>query len=354
MATREGRVHATLREVAAKADLSPAAVSRYLNGAIKLPPDTAQRIDDAIAKLNYRPNPHARSLSRGRSDTIGLVVPDIGNIFFAHLAAAIEEAAEAQGYGLVLCVTANKIERELDYIERLSRNYVDALLFVTNHADDGRLAAAIGQAKALVLLDEDVAGAKADKVFADNEGGGALAARHLLEAGHRRLAYIGGPKDLMSARERALGFRAVVADLEDAKTVELFGGYSIECGRSAAAALMDGDAPPTAVFSGSDEITLGALEAFRERGLVVGVDVSLVTFDDVSPLRFFDPPLTAIRQSVGEMGRRGVELVIGQRGEPRRARTERLPVELVRRSSVAPPRQTLCRRRRTSRAAAPL
>ena len=347
MALPHNRTHATLRDVATQAGLSPTAVSRYLNGIIKLPPETAGRIDAAIAILNYRPNPHARNLSRGRSDTIGLVVPDIGNIFFAHLAAAVEEAADARGFGVVLCVTANRIERELDYIERLSRNYVDALLFVTNHADDGRLAAAIGRAKSLVLLDEDVASAKAGKVFADNEGGGCLAARHLLEFGHQRLAYIGGPKDLMSARERAAGFRKAVQDSgTGAKIVEHFGDYTIEHGRRATSALFDGGGAPTAIFSGSDEITLGALEEFRARGLVVGVDVSLVTFDDVSPLRFFDPPLTAIRQSVAEMGRRGVQLVIEQAGEPPHERTERLPVELVRRASVASPRVVAAPRRK--------
>jgi LacI family transcriptional regulator, galactose operon repressor len=173
--------------------------------------------------------------------------------------------------------------------------------------------AAIGRANALVLLDEDVAGAKADKVFADNEGGGRLAARHLLEVGHRRLAYVGGPKDLMSACERAHGFRTPVAEIEDAELIELFGNYTIDHGRDAVATLLERYKPPTAIFSGSDEITLGLLEAFRERGVTVGKDVSIVTFDDVNPLQFFDPPLTAIRQSVEEMGRRGQYCATGSR-----------------------------------------
>jgi LacI family transcriptional regulator len=339
MSRRQTRTHATLRDVAAHAGVSPTAVSRYLNEAIKLPLETEQRIDAAIEALKYRPNPHARSLSRGRSDTIGLVVPDIGNTFFAHLAASVEEAAEARGFGLMLCVTANRIERELHYLERLSRNYVDALLFVTNHADDGRLAVAIGWSKAVVLLDEDVAGAKAGKIFADNEGGGALAAQHLLEAGHRRLAYIGGPRDLMSAQERAKGFRSPIAQSgRNVQSNELFGDYTIEHGRRATAALFDSDHTPTAIFSGSDAITLGALAEIRTRGLVVGADVSLITFDDVSPLEFFEPPLTAVRQSVAEMGRRGVEMLAKEGGHQAMI-VERLPVELVRRASVAPPRR---------------
>jgi LacI family transcriptional regulator len=337
---RQTGAHATLRDVAAQAGVSPTAVSRYLNGAIKLPLKTEQRIDAAIEALRYRPNPHARSLSRGRSDTIGLVVPDIGNTFFAHLAAAVEEAAEARGFGVMLCVTANRIERELHYLERLSRNHVDALLFVTNHVDDGRLAAAIGKSKAVVLLDEDVTGAKADKIFADNEGGGALAAQHLLEAGHRRLAYVGGPKDLMSARERREGFRSlIVRSGRSVRFTELFGDYSMDHGRLATAVLFDGDDAPTAIFCGSDAITLGALAELRARGLVVGADVSLITFDDVSPLEFFDPPLTAVRQSVAQMGRRGVELLVEERSHPARMIVDRLPVELIRRASVAPPRR---------------
>src|ERR1700712_706088 len=134
---------ARLRDVAAAAFVSVAAVSRYLNGTLVLPTETAQRVNDAIKHLDYRPNPHARRLSMGRSDTIGLVVPDIANPFFAQLADAVERAAAARGLDLMLCATRNQPQRELDYIAWMRRNHMDGLLFATNHTDDGSLARAI-------------------------------------------------------------------------------------------------------------------------------------------------------------------------------------------------------------------
>lgn len=335
----------TLKEVAIQAGVSPTAVSRYLNRSIVLPAETAARIDHAVQRLNYRPNPHARSLSLGRSEMIGLVLPDIANPFFSELAAAVEEAADARGFGVALCVTANRPVREIDYLRRLGRNHVDGMLFVTNHGDDGSLAREIGEASAIVLLDEDVVGAAVPKVFSDNAAGGQLAARHLLDFGHRRLAYVGGPATLMSARERAAGFGQTArgAGLPSEAVVEVFGDYTVAHGRDTGARLLDRAAPPTAVFAGSDQILLGLLETFAARGVRVPDDVSLVTFDDVAPLAFFGPPMTAIRQAVAEMGRRGVERVLERIGAPQTsdAAIERLGVELIARRSVAPPRPRL-------------
>jgi LacI family transcriptional regulator len=319
--------------------VSVATVSRYLNRSLNLPVETVQRIDQAIRDLNYRPNPHARSLSLGRSETVGLILPDIGNPFFAQLAASVEAAADAHGLGLVLCATLNRSGRELAYIERLWRSRVDGLLFVTNHGDDGTLAAAINQVEGIVLLDEDVAGAAVPKVFCDNQHGGHLAARHLVEAGHWRMAFIGGPQTVMSASERAAGFRqASAADGQCVPPDEIYGTYTVEHGRNAMRALLVQSDRPSAIFASSDEIATGCLEVLRDAGLSVPDDISLVTFDDVSPLHLFNPPLTAIRQPVGRMGQRGVEIIVARtQGRAPDLSAERLPVELVVRSSVAPP-----------------
>ncbi|MGN6582184.1 MAG: LacI family DNA-binding transcriptional regulator, partial [Rhizobiaceae bacterium] len=183
-----------LIDVAQHAGVSVATVSRHLNGHIQLPVDTVARIESAIRELGYRPNPYARSLSRGRSDTIGLVIPDIANPYFALLASAVERAAGPHGLAVVLCVTLNQSEREHEYLQRLGRNHLDGLIFLTNHAADEALAKAINEAsRRVVILDEDVKKARGPKIFGDNEQGGYLAGRHLVEAGHRRLAFIGGP-----------------------------------------------------------------------------------------------------------------------------------------------------------------
>lgn len=331
---------ASLSDVAKVANVSPATVSRHLNRSITLPPATVARINQAVSALRYRPNPHARSLGRGRSDTIGLVIPDIANPFFAKLAGAVEIAADQKGLGVMLCASFNRRTREVDYIDRLRQNFVDGLLFATNHVDDGALADSINKSAGVVLVDEDVPGTYAGKVFADNAQGGALAAQHLIEAGHRRLAYIGGPRGLMSARERAAGFRKVVRQAGPSAEIvaEAFGNYTSDHGRAAMTRLIDRHADVTAVFAGSDEILIGMLEVMRARGLRVGRDVSIVTFDDAEPLGLLDPPITAVRQPIGEMGRIAVEMMLTTLDGPEGADTARLPVELIARQSVNVPR----------------
>jgi LacI family transcriptional regulator len=330
---------ARLRDVAVAAGVSKTAVSRYRNGLLPLPPDTAGRIDAAIRLLDYRPNPHARRLSLGRAETIGLVLPDIANPFFAQLAAAVELAADEAGLALDLHATLNRPGRELDYLERMRRARLDGVIFVTNHGDHAALARAIHATERVVLIDEDVAGTSVPKVFCDNFSGAWLAGRHLLEAGHRRIAFIGGPSDVMSARERLAGLRRAVAEHGPPATIAaaLHGPYSIAHGVAAAQTLLRLQPRPTAVFAASDEIVLGLLTGLRGLGLRVPQQFSVVAFDDVSPLDLLDPPLTAIRQPVARMGRRAVELVTAAADLALPPSVERLPVELIVRSSVAPP-----------------
>ncbi|MEX6508976.1 LacI family DNA-binding transcriptional regulator [Jiella sp. M17.18] len=335
---RNGRKRVTLGEVAAAAGLSPAAVSRYLSGSLALPETTGRRIEAAIRELGYRPNHHARSLSRGRSDAIGLVISDIDNPFFSKLAAAVEQAADERGIAVMLCSTSNRLERELRYIRTLGVGVVDGLLFATNHHDgDGALAQAINESARVVLIDEDVPGADVSKIFSDNRQGGYLAGRHLIEAGHRRLAYIGGPCDLMSARERAEGLHRAVAEAgaDAAVVAERFGAYAIAFGAAAIGDLLDGPARPSAVFAGNDEILIGLLQVLAARGVAVGRDLSVVTFDDAGPLELIAPPITAIRQPIEDIGKKALDLLLQsiEGGVP--ARTERLPVRLIERRSVA-------------------
>ena len=325
----------SLQDVASAAGLSPATVSRFLNGSLNLPKETAERINTAIAKLNYRPNPHARSLSRGRSDTIGLVVPDVSNPFFARLAAAVEHHAGQAGLGLMLCSSVNRQSRELDYIERLRRNHVDGLLFTTNHHDeDHALRQAIDSSSNIVVMDEDVEGTEVPKVFGDNLLGGRLAARHFLEAGHRKLAYVGGSRNIMTSRERARGFADEVAAHGGEIVVELFGHYTADYGRAAMAMLFDNHPDVSGVFIGSDQVMYGMAELARERGKRFGDDISVITYDDVGPLALLDPPVTAINQPVEDIGRLGFELLMKRIADDMSTPHIRLPVSIVVRNSV--------------------
>jgi LacI family transcriptional regulator len=195
-----------LSDVAKLAGLSKATLSRYMNNSIVLPQETIDRIETAIRELDYRGNSLARRLSKGGSETLGLVLPDITNPFFAELADAAEEAASANGYSLVLCITRNNPEKECQFIRWLDTCQVDGLLFTTNRPDNGLLRKEVQRHERIVLLDEDIPGSKVPKVFADNVQGGRIATEKLIAAGHRHIAFVGGPDKLMSVRERYQGF----------------------------------------------------------------------------------------------------------------------------------------------------
>lgn len=333
---------ATIRDVAGAAEVSVTTVSRYLNGAMRLPADTMRRIDDAVEVLRYTPNPVARSLSRGKSETIGLVIPEIANPFFARLAAAVEARAAERGYGVLLCVTLNNVEREIDYIRRIESKYVDGILFCTNHPDDGRLLKASQDVPCFVLVDEDITGADVPGVFAENRQGAWEATRHVIEAGHRTIAMLSGPKNLLSAEERRLGFLDAIREAGPGHdAVAVFDcAYTVDAGEAAAEELLRRHPETTAVFTGSDELFLGLLKTFRRRGIRIGDDISVITCDDVEPLALFQPAITALRQDVTLMGQHALDLLIAAIARlPVPARQIRVPMELVRRDSVRPPRR---------------
>ena len=330
----------SLKDVADAAGVSVTTVSRLLNGSLQLPHGTKQRIYKAIHDLRYEPNPHARRLSRGRSDTIGLVVPDIANPFFATLVAAVEQEADKRGLALSLHATLNRPGREISYMTALGRYHVDGLIFITNHPDDGELAALINQTGKVVIVDEDVPNAMVPKLFSDNERGGYLAGRHLADHGHRRVLYIGGPQEMISTRRRFQGLeRALSEQGEPFQIIRYEGSFTVEFGRAAARRFLDEDKPATAIFASSDEIVIGLIEVLRAEGVSIPDEVSLIGFDDVGPLHLFAPPLTAISQPVRALGQRALALLLETNWQETEslAFEELLPVEIVVRNSVAPP-----------------
>ncbi len=331
---------ASLRDVAQAAGVSVTTVSRFLNGTLELPERTRTAVEASIRQLNYQPNPHARRLSRGRSDTIGLVIPDIATPFFATLVAAVEAEADRRGLGLTLHATLNRRERELSYLQAVRRNQVDGLIFVTNHPDDGTIANAINASGQVVILDEDVAGTSAPKLFCDNAQGGYLAGRHLAEAGHRQVLFVGGVDAMLSGARRYAGFRRAMTDVwgDDARTPRYEGEYSINFGRSAAKRMLDARLDVSAVFATSDEITTGVLEVLNAAGIRVPKDLSLVGFDDVGPLHLFAPAVTAVRQPVRALGVRALSLLLDTDWtDPTKLPPEEImPVTLITRNSVAP------------------
>jgi LacI family transcriptional regulator len=334
---------ATIGDVAKRAKVSPTAVSRWLNGGLELPDRTSARIRAAVVELDYQPHAQARRLSKGKAEAIGIVVPDISNAFFALLAGEAERVAVTQGYDVVIWSSRNRIERELACFDRLRGGYIDGLLLITNHEDDGRLAERIrAMPGRVVVVDEDVAGGEAPRFFVENELGGYAATKHLIEHGHRRIAHIGGPKGVMSAIERALGWRRALAEAGITPEAEwhVCTEYEVEPATRDAVQLFAIDPPPTAIFAGSDAVALGVMTQARRHGIAIPKDMSLVGFDGMPINDLLGPPLTSIAQPIDDLGRLGAERLLAMiKGEPFEATRTRLSVELVCRASVAAPRR---------------
>ena len=328
---------ANLRDVAQRAGVSVTTVSRFLNGTLELPERTRAGIESAIRDLDYVPNEHARRLSRGRSDTVGLVVPDIATPFFARLVAAVEAAADRRGLALALHATLNRAGRERSYLAAIQRQRVDGLIFVTNHVAEEDLAGLIDRAGPVVLVDEDVPGARVPKLFADNEMGGWLAGRRLAEAGHRSVLFVGGPERMLSAERRHAGLLRAMREV-GGTVLRWSGDYSVGFGRAAAKRYLAEGRPATAILASSDELTVGVLEVMREAGVTIPRDLSLIGFDDLGPLHLFAPAITAIRQPVEALGSRALALLLDSDWSGGRPEGEELlPVTLIERESVAPP-----------------
>lgn len=334
----------TIGDVAGLARVSKATVSRYLNGNLTLPPETAKRVDDAIRKLNYRQNSLARRLSLGSSETIGLAMPNVANPFFAELADEVEEVVRESGYGLALCITRNLIEREAFYLRWLDTRHLDGLILITNRPDDGSLRKLIKGRTDVVLMDEDVPGTTVPKVFVDNAEGGYLATKHLLDAGHRRIAHVTGPKFLYSVTERLDGYRRALAEagVQYDSTLVRFGTYERMFGRQAATDLLELSRPPTAVFAASDYLAVGMLEVLRARSFDVPGYISIVGFDDMEFTGLLMPPVSTLRQPTRELGRAAVSSLLESLSSTSMAKlssVRRLPVQLIARASVAGPRE---------------
>lgn len=330
----------SLKDVAKRADVSVATVSRYLNGFLELPDGTRGRIDRAVADLDYRPNPHARRLSLGRSDTIALIIPDIANPFFSRLAAAMEACAAERGKMVTLHATMNRGDREIAALENASQNLVDGLVFITNHMPPADVAQRINNFSRAVVLDEDVKGARAPRVLCDNEQGGFLAGQVLHQAGHRKIAYIGGREDLFSTTARLAGLQRGMHGI--APLHSYVDDHAAASGRELAQRFLRESDGETALFVGSDELTVGVLEVFHAQGVRVPEDISLVSFDNVRSLHLFAPAITAVEQPVSAMGRRAVEMLLdGDWDNPKFLETtELLPVRLIERQSVSAPNLT--------------
>jgi LacI family transcriptional regulator len=301
----------TRADVARLAGTSTAVVSYVLNdGPRPVAPSTRQRVLDAVEELGYRPNQIARALSNRRSNTIGLIVPDICNPYFAELARAIEDEAVARGYLLLLGNSAGSAVREAEYARTFLERQVDGVLLISVQ-EDPDLASFHDQGIRVVVL-HDVSDAQAASTIAiDDEAGTYTATAHLIEHGHRDLAFVNGTTEFAVAVQRQRGFDRAVRASRGVRGRTVTADFTRAAAYEAALKLLAGPSRPTAVVAASDEQAFGVMAAAHRLGLAIPEDLAVVGFDGTAQGEYSNPPLTSVCQPVADIRRLALDLVTG-------------------------------------------
>lgn len=327
----------TIREVAEHAQVSVTTVSHVINNTRFVSEAVRERVQHAMRELGYRPNSLARSLRRGETRTLGLVLPDSANPYFAEMARAVENAAFAQGYSVIISNTDDDPAKEMHYVAVLTAKQVDGIIFIATGETGNSLTQLSRSGPPVVLVDRNLHEVQLDSVLADNQHGGYLAGKYLIESGCRRLACIAGPSSVTPSAQRVTGFRQALeeAGLDCRQEWILRGDFHPSSGYDAALQLLTGRDLPDGIFACNDLMAIGALRAIVERGYKIPQDVSLVGYDDIELASFASPPLTTIVQPKAEMAAGALRLLlerINNSDHPTQSLV--LPTRLVQRQST--------------------
>jgi DNA-binding LacI/PurR family transcriptional regulator len=334
----EGRRRpAVMADVARLAGVSHQTVSRVINGADRVAPETQARVEEAMRRLDYRPSSVARALVTGRSRTVGVIGFNTTLYGPASTLYGIERAAYDADY-LTSVVSMPELDRDSVLLasERLRRHNVEGMLAVAPHQ---AAIAAVAQLTSQVPIVCVEAGPETDvaSVQVDQRGGASAATRHLLELGHRTVVHIAGPRGWQEAEIRLAGWRDTLISAGITPPEPLFGDWSSASGYAHGRQLA-AQGSVSAVFCSNDQMALGVMRAFAEAGLAIPADVSIVGFDATPESGFFSPPLTTVRQDFIEVGRRGFGLLRRMIEQDRPADSRLIiPFELVVRASTATP-----------------
>jgi LacI family transcriptional regulator len=304
---------ATIREIAELAGVSIATVSRVVNGSGYVSAKTRSAVESVIREHRYSANRSARGLSAGRTGLVGVTLPRIHPTYFSVIVAGVAEALYELDMRIVLAPTLHEHDREVGLLERLMHGTTDGALLVLPEESDHELRTLMSYGYRFVVVDpRRRIDERVPTVSAGHSSGADQATRHLLELGHRRIAAITGPRDMMASEERLRGYNAALAAAgvsADPRLV-LESNWEVDGGREAARALLDLADPPSAIFAFNDPLAIGAMQVVLARGLRVPEDVSIVGFDDTAETELVTPSLTTVRQPLAEMGRMGVSLLM--------------------------------------------
>ena len=329
-----------IAEIARRANVSTATVSRAINQSGPVKAATARKVWRAISELNYYPNSHARALVSGRSRLIGLIVSDITNPFFPELIRSFETQASQQQYDLLFTSTDYLTSRMTTCLRRMLERKVDGVAMMTSEMDMSLIKELGRRGVPLVFMDVGQVGPKMSHVAIDYANGVKQAVDHLVALGHKQIGFISGPLDLHSARTRRQAFLDAVRGhgLAPDKRLIREGTHTAEGGQKAMAAILRLSRHPTAVVSSNDWTAIGALHAIHAAGLRVPSDISLVGFDDIPLVSYTNPSLTTVRMSAADVGSTAFDALfklIG--GERLEGDVYQVPTRLIVRESTTKP-----------------
>jgi LacI family transcriptional regulator len=328
----------TIVEVAAQAGVSFGTVSRVINNDIHVKKETRERVLQTMQRLGFVANRQARSLAGGKSNTIGVLVPDLGTGYIGEIIRGIDSELSLSNLDLVLYTTHRTASKEASYVTNLAAGMVDGMLLVLPRSPADFIGNLTRRTFPFVLIDHQGSGCDCPSVGATNWQGGYNATEYLIKLGHTRIGFITGSMDLGCAVDRLAGYRSALRTYHLPEAPELIyeGTFFQPDGYAGASALLDLPVPPTAIFASNDVMAMGCMDAVRNRGLRVPDDVSIVGFDDIPQASLVRPALTTINQPLEKMGRVATQILLDLLKHPEKeAERIELPTELIIRDSCS-------------------
>ena len=337
--SRRWNSRVTLQDVADASDVSVATVSRVLSGNPAITEATAIRVREAMSALGYEPNVLARALRTNKTLTIGLVVPDIANPFYAEITKVAQRVSAEAGYNLILCDSDYSHEQEERLLLNLARRHVDGVLFMATGNPGTAIKLLTERQVPFVLMDTELEPySRINAVLTDPDRGVYEATRYLLDLGHRAIAFIAAPLELLPNPRMLVAYQRAMEEADVHRDdLLVHAAVTVEGAHAVSGVLLDGPRP-TAIVAYADLMAMGAYQAAQERGLRIPTDLSVLGFDDTVIAPFLNPKLTTVATDKGGIGREAVALLLNQIKEGRPSRhIVTLPPRLVIRDSCAPP-----------------
>jgi LacI family transcriptional regulator len=331
----------TIIDIAAEAHVSYATVSRVINNDVHVKQETRDRVLQTMGRLGYVANRQARSLAGGKTNSIGVLVPDLGTGYIGEIIRGIDAELGLSDLDLILYTTHRTASKEANYVANLAKGMVDGLLLVLPRSPADFIGTLTQRNFPFVLIDHQGIGKDCPAVGAANWQGGFTATEYLIKLGHHRIGFITGWMDLGCALDRLDGYRSALRTNHIQEGLDLIyeGTFFQPDGYTGASILLDLLNPPTAIFASNDVMAMGVMDAVRNKGLRVPDDVSVIGFDDIPQASLIRPALTTIRQPLEKMGRVATQMLLELLSQPQKqnGRIE-LPTELIVRDSCQAPR----------------